>query len=464
MRMAAVTHPQLVKALDLLLDVICIVDADGRFVAVSAACEQVFGYTQEELIGKPMIDLVFPADRARTLGAAATVVAGQALRNFENRYVRKDGEVIDIMWSARWSEIDQLRFAVAREVTQRKQTEAMHAALYGISEAAHSADDLTDLFRRIHQIIGNMLPAGNFLVALHDRKTQEITFPYIDHAHGMLPHACWPEYRSFAADIIRTGAAVLLTAETVACWPQAMQAAAGKEGTDWLGIPLAGHHGIIGALVVQSHSVRYSDQHKSLLQFVSTQIAANIERKQADARLQYMAQYDVLTGLPNRMLFDDRLQVALARADRDGERLSLLYLDLDHFKPVNDRFGHAVGDLLLQEVARRIRNCVRESDTVCRIGGDEFVVLLNSVQAPQDALAAAEKICSAINQPLMQAGHRLQVASSIGLAYYPEHGREPVQLKRNADAAMYRAKHRGGNQCLSFSADCEPHENDVQSA
>lgn len=464
MRMAAATHPQLVKALDLLLDVICIVDADGRFVAVSAACEQVFGYTQEELIGTPMLDLVFPADRARTLEAAATVVAGQALRNFENRYVRKDGKVIDIMWSARRSETDQLRFAVAREITQRKQTEAMQAALYGISEAAHSADDLADLFRRIHQIIGSMLPAGNFLVALHDQRTRDITFPYIDHAHGMRPDTLLPAYRSFAAEIIRTGAALLLTADEIACWPQEMQAVAGADGDDWLGIPLAGQHGIIGALVVQSHAVRYSEQHKSLLQFVSTQIAANIERKQANARFQYMAQYDMLTGLPNRMLFDDRLQVALARADRSGERLSLLYLDLDHFKPVNDRFGHAVGDLLLQEVAERIRNCVRESDTVCRIGGDEFVVLLNSVQAPQDALAAAEKICRAINQPLLQSGHRLQVASSIGLAHYPEHGRDPVQLKRNADVAMYTAKHQGGNQCLSFSAECQSQDNDVQSA
>lgn len=452
--MEANTHAQLIKALDLLLDVICVVDADGRFVAVSAACEQVFGYTQEEMIGKPMLDMVFPADRDRTLQASAAVNAGNPLRNFENRYLRKDGQVIDIMWSACWSQSDQLRLAVARDVTLRKRTESMQTALYSISEAAHSAGDLAGLLRRIHQIIGDMLPTGSFIVALRDPSTDEMTFPYFADEDDAAPAPCQLDAGTLAAEVIRTGAALLLAPESRESWPKGMKTVVGRDAVDRLGIPLIANQRTIGALVVQSYSatVRYSEQHKTLLQFVSTQIADNIERKQASARLQYMAQYDVLTGLPNRMLFDDRLQVALLKAARDKTRLALLYIDLDKFKPVNDSFGHAVGDLLLQEVASRVQGCVRESDTVGRIGGDEFVVLLNAIQTLQNASVVAENIRAAINQPFALVGQRLQISSSIGVAHYPEHGADQKQLACNADSAMYAAKYNGGNQCLTFFA------------
>lgn len=445
---------QLSNALDLLLDVICIVDAEGRYVAVSAACEQVFGYTPQELIGKSMIELVLPADRERTLQAAARVMDGQPLRNFENRYVRKDGQVVDIMWSARWLEKDKLRLAVAREITLRKRAESMQAVLYGISEAAHSAADLVDLCRRIHEIMDDMLPTGDFVVALHERGVNDMSFPYFAGAFAAESASGQPACGMLAAEVIHTGTALLLTPETISDWPDGMPGIAGAQEFDWLGVPLiVDHQRTIGALVVRSHAATagYSAEHETLLQFVSTQIAANIERKQANARLQYLAQYDILTGLPNRMLFDDRLRMALARAAREQERVAILYLDLDDFKPVNDSFGHATGDLLLQEVARRIQACVRDSDTVCRIGGDEFVVLLGLLHAPQNAMQVAQNICAAIHQPMRLSGHPVQVSSSIGIAIYPEDGTEEMLLARHADTAMYVAKHAGGNRCRLFS-------------
>jgi len=121
---------------DLLLDAVCMVDVNGRFVFVSAACERIFGYTQEEMIGMVMLDLVAPADRQRTIAAAQAIMNGHAQVHFENRYNRKDGRVAHIMWSARWSATDQLRVAVARDITTLKQTQAKQAALYAISEAA----------------------------------------------------------------------------------------------------------------------------------------------------------------------------------------------------------------------------------------------------------------------------------------------------------------------------------------
>ncbi|NMG50131.1 diguanylate cyclase [Azoarcus communis] len=176
------------------------------------------------------------------------------------------------------------------------------------------------------------------------------------------------------------------------------------------------------------------------------------ERKQAEAKMLHMARHDPLTGLPNRALLADRLQQAMAAARRDGQVLALMFIDLDKFKPINDSLGHAVGDVLLVEVARRVRNCVRESDTVARIGGDEFVVLLRTVDSESGALAVADKIRVALGQPVCVGEHRLGVSASIGVAMFPAHGEDDLALTQHADIAMYEAKARGGDAVYVFRA------------
>lgn len=177
-------------------------------------------------------------------------------------------------------------------------------------------------------------------------------------------------------------------------------------------------------------------------------ISKNItERKHMEERLAHLAQYDMLTDLPNRLLFNDRLQQAIALARRDRTRLALMSLDFDMFKPVNDRYGHQVGDLLLQEAARRMQDCMRASDTVGRIGGDEFVVLLPAVDDRQDALVVAEKLRDALERSFALPGYPpLQISASIGIALFPDHGGDAIELLKNADDAMYRAKAEGRNQ------------------
>ena len=174
------------------------------------------------------------------------------------------------------------------------------------------------------------------------------------------------------------------------------------------------------------------------------------ELKAVEEHERHLAQHDVLTNLPNRSLFSDRLQQALAAAKREKRQLAVLFLDLDKFKPVNDSFGHAVGDLMLKEVAQRMQDSVRESDTVARIGGDEFVILLPVIEQEQDALLVAEKIRFALNQPFALAGESLYISSSTGIAIYPEHGTEELQLSKNADAAMYYAKENGRDRVVMF--------------
>ncbi|NMM26855.1 MAG: GGDEF domain-containing protein [Glaciimonas sp.] len=175
------------------------------------------------------------------------------------------------------------------------------------------------------------------------------------------------------------------------------------------------------------------------------------ELRESEARFRHQAQHDSLTGLPNRALFDDRLGQALAQAKRQHKRLALMFIDLDAFKPINDKLGHHVGDFLLKEVALRMQQHVRGSDTVARIGGDEFVVLLPSIEDAQDALVLADIIRNAISEPFeMPDGTVLNISSSIGVAVYPEDGLDQIQLSRNADSAMYYAKQSGRNTVHAF--------------
>lgn len=273
--------------LDVLLEAICVVDKEGTFIYVSTGCERIFGYTPEEMVGRKMISMVHPDDRERTLKIASEIMDGDYKIDFENRYIRKDGSVVDILWSAQWSAVDQVRVAVARDVTHSKQT---------------------------------------------------------------------------------------------------------------------------------------------------------LER------LQRIAFFDPLTELPNRQLFRDRLQMAISRARREQGTLAVLFLDLDKFKQVNDVFGHMIGDKLLIDVAHRLQHQVRETDTVARFGGDEFVLLLDSVDTPQQARTIAEKIGHALRQPFTVKHQRLPMPASIGLALYPTHGDSVDGLLQAADNAMYRAKKAGGNQ------------------
>ncbi|HJT16621.1 MAG TPA: diguanylate cyclase, partial [Thermoanaerobaculia bacterium] len=169
------------------------------------------------------------------------------------------------------------------------------------------------------------------------------------------------------------------------------------------------------------------------------------DRKRAEEQIEFHAYHDVLTRLPNRKLFTDRLTQNLTHARRSGKPLAVMFVDLDHFKSINDTLGHTAGDDLLLEMARRLRGCVREEDTVARLGGDEFTIVLSELRHPEDAVTVAEKIIAAVQKPLAVGEMSIEVSASIGIALYPVDGNDPESLLRNADSAMYRAKESGRN-------------------
>ena len=175
------------------------------------------------------------------------------------------------------------------------------------------------------------------------------------------------------------------------------------------------------------------------------------DRKLTEERLKYLAHYDAVTGLPNRVLFMDRLNQTLARFPWHSRGAAVAFLDLDRFKPINDSLGHEAGDALLKEVGTRLANCLRTGDTVGRMGGDEFTILLADLARPDDVMGICRNIIASLSAPFVIGGRELFVSASIGVSVFPSDGRDSDTLLKNADAAMYRAKEQGRNNCQLYS-------------
>lgn len=215
------------------------------------------------------------------------------------------------------------------------------------------------------------------------------------------------------------------------------------------GIPvvvLSGHDDHTLALQAIQHGAQdYLVKGEGGTDVLARAILYAIERKRAQERLTYLAQYDQLTGLVNRTLFRDRLVHAMARSKRKEQPLGVMLLDLDRFKAVNDTLGHDVGDALLHAVAERLKSCVREVDTIARMGGDEFTAILEGVAGEADVAVVAVRIIESISAPFELGAHRVSVGISIGITVYSSDDQNIDGLLKHADAAMYRAKQRGGN-------------------
>jgi diguanylate cyclase (GGDEF)-like protein/PAS domain S-box-containing protein len=200
-----------------------------------------------------------------------------------------------------------------------------------------------------------------------------------------------------------------------------------------------------GEILHVSVSTRCLRRANGVVEYFVTVVQDITERKQAEERAQHLAQYDALTGLPNRTLLTDRLQQAVLRAGRDHSQMGVLLVDLDHFKRINDALGHTVGDQLLRELATRLQECVRPFDTISRQGGDEFAVLLPDLEVTEEAARIAERILDIVAQPCRINDQELRIGCSIGISIYPRDGRNAEMLLKNADTALYRAKDMGRN-------------------
>ena len=419
------------KLVNLLLDTVFVVDEAGTIVFVSDACERLLGYTAEEMTGTVILNYIHPEDLEPTRQAVRRVMEGEPHTDYENRYLRKDGGVVHILWSACWYEEEQSRVGVARDITSLRRADQTRNALYRISEAAHNAQTLRGLSTGVKAVIGELFPGDNLYLAFYDREKHRLRVPdwTTGNADGWLEEEV--HSNTALARVLRDGRPRLESRN--------------QTQTDWMGVPLISRDLVLGILVLEKtmEEASFNEADLKLLQFMATQVAIMVERKQADEQLRFMAHHDALTGLTNRSLFHDRLEHALKSARRNGSRLALLYLDLNNFKDINDTWGHEAGDEVIREVARRLQSDTRQTDTIGRVGGDEFTVLLTDIAEPEANVdKAIAKILEILARPLEFGSTSLQVTSSIGVAVYPEDGDTVRQLMIKADTNMYLDKHR----------------------
>ncbi len=254
--------------------------------------------------------------------------------------------------------------------------------------------------------------------------------------------ACREFHRSIA-DVVEPGTAYeafLRAGVAAGLYPGA------REKTEtWLGEMMERHRDPKGPFEVARQNYRWLlVSEKRLADGSTISIASDItQRKEAEQHIQFLAHHDSLTELPNRVLFQDRMELALAQADRSQRRVAVLLLDLDHFKHVNDSLGHTVGDALLAEVGARLKHCIRGGDTIARLGGDEFAVIQAQLDTIDQTVVLAERMIGELSQPFEIEGHMIHTGSSIGITVYPDDSRDIDQLLKNADMALYRAKGEG---------------------
>jgi len=396
---------------------------DGAIGTYNPAAERIFGYAPPQIVGKK-ISVLIPEMK----GEAGRVRGDEYMG--ERREVlgmRRGGDAFPLELSLSAMELggQRLFVAIGHDITQRKQADA---------DLKSQKEWLTTLINAMPDLICFKDAEGRWLVA--NEFYLDITglsgIPYQGRTNFELANLSRGQadylLGASATDERAWQAGKPLAYERVVPIPDG-----GSKVFDALKIPLFHPDGSRRGLVLVGRDIT--------------------ERKQAAARIQHLAHHDSLTGLPNRVLFQERLKGAMAQAKRGGHRMALMFLDLDKFKDINDTLGHHVGDLLLKAVAKRLLRCVRETDTVARLGGDEFAVMLTNLGDAQGAGTVAEAIIATVADPFGIDAHEVLTSASIGITVYPDDADDSDQLLKNADMAMFRSKAEGRDRYHFYVAE-----------
>ncbi len=394
----------------------------GRFSYVSAQAEKLTGHSLEEWTSEGFWEAsLYPEDYAKVIGFCSSPAHRQEEMGLEFRLLTKNGSEIWLRQLVSVVEIDPERCCVLR------------GFLIDITESKHAMEKqrLAELvFDSIHE--GIMITDADNCIEIVNPAFSKITGYSAAEVKGQNPR------------ILSSG---LQSADFYAELWRSLNDHGYWEGEIW-------NRHKNGRMFAESTSISYVyDEVGNIKRHIA--IFGDVtEKKQAEEKIYYQANYDPLTDLPNRQLFQDRLHLAVASAKRNNTKLALLFIDLDRFKEVNDSAGHEAGDRLLMQVAKRLNECVRESDTLARLGGDEFTVILNNLSNNFDIEHIAKTMLELLEQPFsLAAGVDAAISASIGIAMYPADGEDDATLIRYADAAMYRVKETGRNGFEFFTAE-----------
>lgn len=436
------------------------------FEYLSPAVERLFGYTPAAFYADPDLGMkiVYLEDRELLIN----VTRGRVLGTVEMRWVLKDGRIV---WTEQRNvpvyDADGRRVAmegIARDITARKQREQELRLLQSIMLAVSEAEDMeaapSIVLRAVCEATGWVLGQA-WVPATADGRVLFCSPAWYGREPGLEPFRAICE--RWIVDVTDVGVHARVARERTPVWVRDLAEEADfnrrehalRAGLNaMIMVPVSAGAELEAIIEFFTRQPRPEDE--TLAQTVSSvaaQLGAVIRRKRSEERLSYLAHHDVLTGLPNRALFSDRLRQALYEANRQGRLVGVAFLDLDRFKNINDSLGHETGDLLLQGVAERLRASVRETDTVARISGDEFMLVLPNLTHVDDAARIAQKILAALRHPFTVASQELYVSASLGLAIYPHDAKDVEGLLRNADVAMYRAKETGRNAYQFYAAE-----------
>ncbi len=437
------------------------VKADGTISRVNVALESETGFYGEQLVGKQWTELVTPEVREDADELLRSALRGEAVER-DSFLLDRLGNRIDVQLKLvplRVGETIRGAYAILKNASAQKTAERAIAArseqirrLYMVAASrAESLDEQIDATLALGiELFG--WDEGYIVHFAKDRLEIRNTV-----GSGLLNKgATYPLQASFARYVLEPGRRQIFIRDTdEPRWCDDPARAIGPWRAYFI-VALDVGDEAYGALVFAARSPHYEEidpGERDMLQLMGLFAAAAIERAVQGERIEQMAFNDPLTGLPNRVLFNDRIEHTLATARRYERGFAVMYLDVDKFKAVNDKYGHAVGDAALKEVALRLRATTRESDTVSRFGGDEFVILQPIVDGPSDAADLARKLNVAMQEPIVIDGVPHRVSVSVGIALFPSDGETIAQLTEAADRALYRAKREGRNRWYFANAD-----------
>jgi len=455
-RVLAAERISLQTLIDLVPDNLWVKDAESRFVIANVATATRMGWTVPELIGKSDLELCPPETAPKYFADERKIIAtGRPMIDSEEYVLGANGAKVWIATTKvpmrnKAGEIVGI-IGVSRDVSARRKADALREGQAEILEMIAMSAPLEGVLDRLirlveaqsNGIIGSVLLLDADGVHLRLGAAPNMPPAYLKAIDGL---RIGPKVGSCGTAVYRREPVVVADVMSDPLWEDFREPAAAHGLRSCWSTPVLSHRGeVLGVFALYSTMVRQPSLEETRLVDFAIRIAGiAIERKLAEDRIQYMATHDALTGLPNRTLLRDRLNQALLFAQRYDRWATVAFVDLDNFKVINDSLGHNTGDELLKMVAARMVACVRATDTVVRIGGDEFVVLLfDQAKSVQAVTVAVQKIQAAVAEPIEIEGHTLLVTSSVGVANYPDDSEDADSLLANADAAMYRAKELG---------------------
>jgi len=394
---------------------------EGRYVDINDRFLELVGRRREDVLGRVSTEIGVFHDAGDRRHLLARFAEAGSLRDLPARFRTGTGEVREVEISAEKIEVDgrSCLLSLIRDVTDSRRVEA------ALREATQFSQNTVSVLQSILESTADGLLVVDHdgrIVSYNNRFAQLWGAPLAVMASGdeaLLAHAMG-QVRHPSAFLARV---------------RELNAQADTEAFDTIEFA--------DGRVVDRYSAPHRLEGRPVGRVWSFRDIT--ERRRAEERIQYQAYHDALTGLPNRLLLRDRLTQAIRHAKRHHLLLAVMFVDVDHFKLINDTLGHAIGDRLLQGLAERFLPCVREDDSVARMGGDEFTFMFGGITKIEDAARMAEKVLRAVTHPFCLEGHDLHVTASVGIAIYPGDGDDPESLLQSADAAMYRAKEQGRN-------------------